>query len=81
MKGRKTGKTKGFSVGPSTRKAIGENLGKTQLEASSPLFPSRKEHQSIGREQAYRELNKTARAVGIKDKIGTHTMSIVGPEK
>lgn len=70
----KTGKTKDFPVGPSARKAIKEYIDDSSLAGSSPLFPSRKGTKSIGREQAYRILNDAARAVGIKDKIGTHTL-------
>ena len=73
VKESKTGKTKDFPVGPSARKAISEYLYDSSLDGSSPLFPYRKGCKSIGREQAYRILNK-ATEVGIKDAIGTHTL-------
>jgi len=38
------------------------------------LFPSRKGGTPITRQQAYRILNEAARAVGITDQIGTHTL-------
>ncbi len=74
LKEGKTGKTKDFPIGPSARKAVKEYLDSSSLETSSPLFPSRKGSESIRREQAYRILNDAARLVGIKDKIGTHTL-------
>jgi integrase len=70
----KTGKAKDFPLGETARKALRDYLENTQLLPSSPLFPSRKGEASIRREQAYRILNDVARVVGIKDKIGTHTL-------
>lgn len=70
----KTGKCKDFPVGSSARKAIKEYLDTSAPEGSSPLFSSRKGAKAIRREQAYRILNQAARAVGIKDRVGTHTL-------
>ena len=38
------------------------------------VFRSRKGGGPISRQQAYRIINAAARSVGIKDKIGTHTL-------
>jgi len=44
------------------------------LEGTEWFFPSRKGDKAISRIQAYRQLNKAADMVDIKDGIGTHTM-------
>ena len=41
---------------------------------SGPLFPSRKGSAAISRVQAYIILSEAARAVGIKEAVGTHTL-------
>ena len=38
------------------------------------LFRSRKGKEALKRQQAYRVINEAARAVGINEKIGTHTL-------
>ncbi|KPV45499.1 site-specific integrase [Alicyclobacillus ferrooxydans] len=70
----KTGKRKSFAVGVSVTKAIAEFLA-TRPDATDdePLFASRKGG-ALKRARAWEILNGAARAVGIKDKIGTHTM-------
>lgn len=71
---KKTGKNKDFPVGSSARKAIKEYVSEANLGPESPLFPSRKGNMAIRREQAYRIINGAARSIGIKDRIGTHTL-------
>ena len=71
---KKTGKSRDFPIGSSARKAIKEYVSIAALSPSSPLFPSRKGNGAIHREQAYRILNSAARAIGITDRIGTHTL-------
>lgn len=44
------------------------------LADSDYLFPSRKGHQPIGRETAWRIVNDAARHIGIEGAIGTHTL-------
>lgn len=44
------------------------------LNSTEWLFPSRKGDKPITRIQAYRQLNKAAKMVDIKEGIGTHTM-------
>jgi integrase len=71
----KTGKTKDFPLGKNATKALNDYLHITSLPTSSPLFPSRKgKNIAIGRVQAYKILNDAASAVGIRERIGTHTL-------
>ena len=74
----KTGKSKDFPLGDNCAKAIAEYL-KADVLATGPLFPSRKANGSrgsgaISRQQAYEIINTAAKAVGIKGRIGTHTL-------
>lgn len=74
----KTGKTKDFPLGEQSKKAIREYLlerfGKGQpMKAHEPLFLSKKGG-SLQRVQAWKILNQTARAIGIQERIGTHTL-------
>ena len=71
---RKTGKVKDFPLGKTPRKAIEEYCSMYVSRPEMPLFFSQKGHNAITRVQAYRILNTAARNVGIKDKIGTHTL-------
>lgn len=43
------------------------------LPSEQPLFYTQK-HCRLDRAQAYRILNKAAQAVGVKERIGTHTL-------
>lgn len=74
----KTGKPKDFPLPINSKKAVVEYLKKEDL-TEGPLFPSRKAKGSkgtgaISRQQAYDSINAAARAVGIEDKIGTHSL-------
>lgn len=71
---KKTGKSKTFPFSDTVIKALKEYLGDNALTNETALFPSRKGGKPITRQQAYRILNDAAKAVGIKDKIGTHTL-------
>lgn len=44
------------------------------LKPDDYLFKSKKNHLPITRQQAYRIINKAAKAVGVKGKIGTNTL-------
>jgi Site-specific recombinase XerD len=70
---KKTGKPKDFPLADTCKKAIQEYLADIEKD-SGWLFKSRKGEYPITRIQAYRIINKAARAVGIKDAIGTHTL-------
>lgn len=72
---KKTGKAKTFPFSDTVIKALKEYLGENKAgDEDTALFPSRKGGEPITRQQAYRILNDAAKAVGIKDKIGTHTL-------
>lgn len=74
LKEKKTSKTKDFPVGSTARKALKEYLDTREANPAAPLFLSRKSGAAIQRVQAYKILNRAARAIGIPDKIGTHTL-------
>lgn len=75
LKEQKTGKTKNFPIGATARKAIMEYLQeRPSYELSEPLFISRKGNHPIRRVQAWKSLHKAAEAVGIQERIGTHTL-------
>jgi len=69
---KKTGKTKTFPFSDTVIKALKEYLLGTLPDRA--LFPSRKGGGPITRQQAYRIINDAAKMVGLKDKIGTHTL-------
>lgn len=72
----KTGKFNSFVLNRSARKAVQEylqSLGNYDLDWF--LFKSQKgKNRPISRQQAYTILNEAARVVGIKERIGTHTL-------
>ena len=70
---KKTGKIKDFPISYKCRKTINEYLANINNE-SDWLFKSKKRDQPITRIQAYRIINKAARAIGMKEAIGTHTL-------
>lgn len=75
LREQKTGKSKDFPLGATSRKALKEYLAtRVDLSPEQPLFPSKKGGKPITRQQAYRILNGASRAVGIKEEIGTHTL-------
>ncbi len=74
LREKKTGKIKDFPLSDSCKKAIQEYLLDTKI-TSKWLFKSKKGDFPITRIQAYRIINKAARAIGIKEEaIGTHTL-------
>lgn len=69
----KTGKTKRFKINSEIRTLIDDWIVNKQDDCC--LFNSRKgDNRPLSRVQAYRIINKAARAVGITDQIGTHTL-------
>lgn len=71
---KKTGKTKDFPFGETTKKALKEYLDSLAPTPDMILFPSRKGGKAMTRQHAYHIVNEAARTVGIKEKIGTHTL-------
>ncbi|CAA7600852.1 Phage integrase family [Acididesulfobacillus acetoxydans] len=69
---KKTGKVKNFPISDTAAKALKEYL--PGIPTMTPLFPSRKGSLPITRQQAYHILNEAAQMVGIKERIGTHTL-------
>ena len=74
LREQKTGKVKEFPLGATTVKALKEYLGTREVSPEAVLFPSRKGGGALTRQQAYNILNDAARAIGIKEQIGTHTL-------
>ena len=74
LREQKTNKTKDFPISDNAKSALSEYLKTRKHSASEPLFQSRKNKGFLKRQQAYRIINEASRAVGIKDKIGTHTL-------
>lgn len=70
----KTSKSKDFPLGKTATKALQEYLLSWEHKPDDVLFPSRKGHGALTRQQAYNIVNDAARAVGIQEAIGTHTM-------
>lgn len=73
LREQKTGKIKDFPLSDNCQKSIKEYLQTRDIDAGF-LFASRKGQGAISRVQAYRILNEAARAIGIKEQIGTHTL-------
>lgn len=71
---KKTGKYKNFPISDTARKALEQYLQSRDYEFDEPLFISRKHRGFLRRQRAYRIINDAAKSVGIKDKIGTHTL-------
>ena len=70
----KTNKFKDFPISDNAKSAIREYLKSRQYSENEPLFISRKNKGFLLRQRAYKILNEVARSIGIKEKIGTHTL-------
>lgn len=72
----KTRKSRRFPFSKNVQRAIDlylQEIGK-KIDTEAYLFKSRQGHRSITRQRAYQIINNAARAVGIQEKIGTHTL-------
>ncbi len=76
MREKKTGKEKIFVLNKTAKEAIKEYVGSlNNFDMDWFLFKSRKgKNLPISRIHAYEILNNAARMIGIKEKIGTHTL-------
>lgn len=76
IKERKTGKVRLFSINKASKEALTYYLGVTGLTPSPQefVFASREGAGPISRVRAYQMLNEVAEQVGLKEKIGTHTL-------
>lgn len=75
----KTGKTRDFPLNRTARSALRDYLHGRERDRNAPLFLSRQAGQdggprAISRVQAYLVLRAAARAAGIHDPVGTHTL-------
>ncbi|NOU99485.1 tyrosine-type recombinase/integrase [Paenibacillus sp. LMG 31457] len=75
---KKTNKVKDFPISKVANEALKEYLtNRKDLSYDEPLFISRKQYTgkaSLQRDQAYKIINNAAKSIGIKDRIGTHTL-------
>lgn len=75
IKEKKTNKSKQFAVSKNLEKAIKEYIDEYQpTNPNQFLFFSRQGNQPISRSQAFRIIKNAAKAVGIKQNIGTHSL-------
>lgn len=74
LREKKTNKFKDFPLSNSTKLALKEYLKTRKYNEDEPLFISRKNKGFLLRQQAYKIINDVAKSVGIKEKIGTHTL-------
>lgn len=74
LREKKTNKFKDFPLSDKAKQAIKEYLKTRSYKENEPLFISRKNHGFLLRGQAYKIINNVAKSVGIKEKIGTHTL-------
>jgi integrase len=75
---KKTNKVKDFPISAAASMALKEYFDEREdYSYEEPLFMSRKQHAgkaSLQRDQAYKVINSAAKSIGIKDRIGTHTL-------
>jgi integrase len=77
LREQKTGKAKSFPISATAAKAISEYLAtRPGAGSGAPLFLSRKSKGPghLQRAQAYKIINDAARAIGLTEAIGTHTL-------
>lgn len=74
LREKKTNKFKDFPLSEKAKQAIKEYLKTRNYKEYEPLFISRKNNGFLLRGQAYKIINNVAKSVGIKEKIGTHTL-------
>ena len=74
LREKKTNKFKDFPLSDNSKLALREYLKSRDYKLNEPLFISRKNKGFLLRQQAYKIINDVAKSIGIKDKIGTHTL-------
>ena len=74
LREKKTNKFKDFPLSDNAKSAIKEYLKTRSYNPNEPLFLSRKNKGFLLRQQAYKIINDVAKSIGIKEKIGTHTL-------
>lgn len=63
-----------FPISKNVKRAVKEYLRDYKGNLEHPLFPSRKGNKAITRQQAWHILNDASRHVGIKERIGSHSL-------
>ena len=74
LREKKTNKFKDSPLSEKTKQALKEYLKTRDYSDNEPLFISRKNKGFLLRQQAYKIINGVAKSVGIREKIGTHTL-------
>ena len=74
LREKKTNKFKDFPLSDNAKLSIKEYLKTREYKENEPLFISRKNKGFLLRQQAYKIINDVAKSIGIKEKIGTHTL-------
>ncbi len=74
LREKKTNKFKDFPLSNKTKTALKDYLKTRNYTENEPLFLSRMNKGFLSRQQAYKIINDVAKEVGIKEKIGTHTL-------
>jgi site-specific recombinase XerD len=76
LREKKTNKKRTIALSKKTCRLIEQYLHRERpgAKAQEPLFRSQKGGKSISRQHAYEILNEAARAVGITEHIGTHSL-------
>lgn len=74
LREQKTKKQKDFPISENAKRALVEYLVTRDYQLDEPLFISRKKGGTLQRAQSWKIINDAARAVGLTDRIGTHTL-------
>ena len=76
LREKKTNKKRTIALNKKTCRLIEQylHIERPEAKAHEPLFHSQKGGKAISRQHAYEILNEVARAVGIIERIGTHSL-------
>jgi site-specific recombinase XerD len=76
LREKKTNKKRTIALSKKTCRLIEQylHIERPEAKAHEPLFHSQKGGKAISRQHAYEILNEAARAVGITERIGTHSL-------
>lgn len=74
VKNERTGEDQAHYLNCNIGEILREYLSMIDWQPEDYLFKSKKDCRPITRQQAYRIINRSAREVGISEKIGTHTL-------
>lgn len=74
VKNERTGEDQAHYLNCNIGEILKEYLSLIDWQPGDYLFKSKKDRRPITRQQAYRIINRSAREVGISEKVGTHTL-------